>query len=338
MHPSANARPEVVPSNSVYLVKIGVGVIDEYWLVLDTGSHLSWIQCKPCLSCFDQEKPIYNPKFSDSFGQVSCTKDISCHPYHCVDGQCVYGINYGDGSVDGQCIYGINYGDGSVTSGYLAFEYFTFTSSDTKPFYFNMKFGCSYESYVKDEFEAYFARYGIQRAYSGCGTSAALCFDLPLGFNAFQSMTYHFFGADLYVEPEHGFLFTTSHFAPAITVGDSELTILGSWQQQNTRRSVVDPSDAGRGSAAQPGTKQGGFVGFISTSSSASSPLHHRLHLHSSAALSNAGDGKAGLTQASLHTIDLLSNLPSSSTPPVFSLTQNKSNFFCSATPSNAAY
>ncbi|KAK4850822.1 hypothetical protein QYF36_010065 [Acer negundo] len=222
MHPSANARPEDVPRNSVYLVKVGVGVIDEYWLVLDTGSHLSWIQCKPCLSCFDQEKPIYDPKFSDSFGQVSCTKDISCHPYHCVDGQCVYGINYGDGSIDGQCIYGINYGDGSVTSGYLAFEYFTFTSSDTKPFYFNMKFGCSYESYgifsrkmagilgmnldpisfmVKDEFEAYFARYGIQRAYSGCGTSAALCFDLPL----------------------------------AITVGDSELTILGSWQQQNTR-------------------------------------------------------------------------------------------------------
>ncbi|KAK4852768.1 hypothetical protein QYF36_026916 [Acer negundo] len=89
---------------------------------------------------------------------------------------------------------------------------------------------------VKDEFEAYFARYGIQRSYDGCGTtSSVLCFYLPSGFNAFPSMTYHFFGADLYVEPKNCFLFTISHFAPAITAGDSELTILGSWHQHNIR-------------------------------------------------------------------------------------------------------
>ncbi|KAK4849996.1 hypothetical protein QYF36_002856 [Acer negundo] len=55
------------------------------------------------------------------------------------------------------------------------------------------------------------------------------------GFNAFPSMTYHFFRADLYVEPEHGFILSPTHFAPAITAGDTDFTILGSWQQQNTR-------------------------------------------------------------------------------------------------------
>ncbi|TXG67014.1 hypothetical protein EZV62_008289 [Acer yangbiense] len=318
MHPIANARPEVVPGNAAYMVD-----------------------------------PIFDPKASNSFREVSCTKDISCHPYHCVDGQCIYGINYGDGS---------------VSSGYIAFENFSLTTSDTQPFYFSMKFGCSFESRgnfdrkisgilgmnmdpisfmgqlgkqyfsnkfsyclvdpntvthsylkfgddvyngrpvqeftkktpfeanpfnnnyylylqdisingmrlnlpegtfkikgngqggciidsgttitslkysvyirVKDEFEAYFARYGIQRSYGGCGTTAALCFDLPSGFNAFPSMTYHFIGADLYVEPKHGFLLTISHFAPAIKAGDSEFTVLGSWQQQNTR--FIDDTD-----------------------------------------------------------------------------------------------
>ncbi|KAK2639098.1 hypothetical protein Ddye_026893 [Dipteronia dyeriana] len=132
MHPSANARPEVVPNKAVYMVKIGIGVHgDEYWLDLDTGSKLTWIQCKPCFSCYGQEDPIFDPKYSDTFRKVSCTKDISCHPYYCDNGQCIYGINYGDGS---------------STSGYIAFEYFTFTASDTKPFYYNMKFGCSTRS------------------------------------------------------------------------------------------------------------------------------------------------------------------------------------------------
>ncbi|KAK3199010.1 hypothetical protein Dsin_022425 [Dipteronia sinensis] len=65
MHPSANARPEVVPGNAAYLVKVGIGELeDEYWLIFDTGSDLTWIQCKPCLSCYDQVDPIFNPKVS----------------------------------------------------------------------------------------------------------------------------------------------------------------------------------------------------------------------------------------------------------------------------------
>ncbi|KAI9185237.1 hypothetical protein LWI28_005534 [Acer negundo] len=347
VHPSAKARTEVMPNGSMYLVKIGIGTLGTgYWLILDTGSDLTWIQCKPCVSCYDQVDPIFDPKYSSSFRNLSCTKEISCHPYICKDRQCLYGISYEDGS---------------ESVGYIAREFFIFTAP-SPPFSFRMKFGCSSEaignfkgkisgvlgmnmepisfmgqlgkyyfsnkfSYclvapdivthnylkfgddayngrpvqefkktpfvanqfsnnyyldlqdisingkrlnlpkdtfkikgngdggciidsgttitrlkysvyitVKDELEAYFARYGIHRSYGGCGTTRSiLCFELPRSFNAFPSMTYHFSGADLYVEPKHGFLFTISHFAPAITEGDAESTILGSWHQHNIR-------------------------------------------------------------------------------------------------------
>ncbi|TXG67013.1 hypothetical protein EZV62_008288 [Acer yangbiense] len=324
MHPSANARPEVLPIHSSYMVRIGIGELEkEYWLLLDTGSGLTWIQCQPCISCYSQVDPIFDPKSSDSFRKVSCNKAISCNPYYCNDGQCIYKLNYGDRS---------------STSGYIASENFFYTTQNEKPFFFSMKFGCSpvsrawkaiflnkfsyclvdpntvthsylkfgddayngrpvqefnktpfvsnpfknnyylnlqdisfngnrlnlpedtfkirvygrggciidsgtpftrlkYSVYirVKDEFEAYFARYGIQRSYVGCGRSSVLCLDLPSGFNAFPSMTYHFFGADLHVEPENVFRFSPSHFAPAIVAGDTDFTILGSWQQHNYR-------------------------------------------------------------------------------------------------------
>ncbi|KAK1580979.1 hypothetical protein Q3G72_001854 [Acer saccharum] len=291
MHPSAKARTEVMPNGAIYMVKIGIGVLGTgYWLILNTGSDLTWIQCKPCLSCYDQVDPIFDPKYSSSFRNLSCTKEISCHPYFCKDRQCFYGISYGDGS---------------ISNGYIAREFFIF-NTPSPPFSFRMKFGCSSKARddaynlrpvqefkktpfvanpfsnnyyldlqdisingkrlnlpkdtfkikgsghggcvidsgttitrlkssvyitVKDELEAYFARYGIQRSYGGCSTtSSILCFELPRSFNAFPSMTYHFSGADLY-----GFLFTISHFAPAITEGDAELTILGSWHQHNIR-------------------------------------------------------------------------------------------------------
>ncbi|KAK0602556.1 hypothetical protein LWI29_034700 [Acer saccharum] len=129
MHPSAKARTEVMPNGAIYMVKIGIGVLGTgYWLILDTGSDLTWIQCKPCVSCYDQVDPIFDPKYSSSFRNLSCTKEISCHPYFCKDRQCFYGISYGDGS---------------ISNGYIAREFFIFNTISLPPFSFRMKFGCS---------------------------------------------------------------------------------------------------------------------------------------------------------------------------------------------------
>ncbi|KAL6552833.1 hypothetical protein OROHE_008197 [Orobanche hederae] len=56
-----------------YLVRIGVGspAVDQY-MVVDTGSDLVWVQCKPCRRCYHQSDQIFDPKGSHSFSNVSC--------------------------------------------------------------------------------------------------------------------------------------------------------------------------------------------------------------------------------------------------------------------------
>ncbi|CAN1229080.1 Aspartic proteinase nepenthesin-2 [Linum perenne] len=46
-------------------------------LILDTGSDLNWIQCVPCHDCFEQNGPIYDPRESNSY------RNISCHDPRC---------------------------------------------------------------------------------------------------------------------------------------------------------------------------------------------------------------------------------------------------------------
>lgn len=49
-----------------YLMKIYVGMPSlEFLAVADTGSHLTWTQCKPCIKCYNQDSSLFNPgKFS----------------------------------------------------------------------------------------------------------------------------------------------------------------------------------------------------------------------------------------------------------------------------------
>jgi len=42
------------------------------WLILDTGSDLSWIQRDPCYDCFEQNGPYYSPKDSITYSNISC--------------------------------------------------------------------------------------------------------------------------------------------------------------------------------------------------------------------------------------------------------------------------
>ncbi|KAL6586446.1 hypothetical protein OROMI_001434 [Orobanche minor] len=84
-----------------YLVRIGVGspAVDQY-MVVDTGSDLVWVQCKPCRRCYYQSDQIFDPKGSHSFSNVSCgsrvcewVKNPSCDA-----GRCGYKVDYEDGS------------------------------------------------------------------------------------------------------------------------------------------------------------------------------------------------------------------------------------------------
>lgn len=78
--------------------------------VVDTGSDLVWIQCKPCTECFRQNAPLFQPKFSSTYKPAACTS-APCNALH---GR--------TSCLQDTCHYTIGYGDKSFSNGYLATE------------------------------------------------------------------------------------------------------------------------------------------------------------------------------------------------------------------------
>ncbi|KAF3680796.1 putative aspartic proteinase CDR1-like [Capsicum annuum] len=126
----------VIPTRGEFLMKISVGTPPVDTLVIvDTGSDLTWTQCKPCVKCFKQVIPIFNPKSSSSYKTVSCT-DKLCRevskPIKCTKNVCNYVVNYGDQS---------------HTSGDLSIETFRFASTSGKDVSIpNIVFGCGHQN------------------------------------------------------------------------------------------------------------------------------------------------------------------------------------------------
>lgn len=114
-----------------YLVKIGIGnpPVDQY-MVIDTGSDMTWVQCEPCTQCYHQADPIFDPASSASFTRVSCGS-VACGLLDQA-GEC--------GS--GQCQYEVNYEDGSYTKGTLALETLKFGSTEVQ----NIAIGCGHHN------------------------------------------------------------------------------------------------------------------------------------------------------------------------------------------------
>lgn len=58
-----------------YIVTIGLGTPKKFLsLIFDTGSDLTWTQCKPCVKhCYSQDDPIYDSTASKTYTNVSCS-------------------------------------------------------------------------------------------------------------------------------------------------------------------------------------------------------------------------------------------------------------------------
>ncbi|KAK9091188.1 hypothetical protein Sjap_024365 [Stephania japonica] len=84
-----------------YFSRVGIGRPPKpLYMVLDTGSDVTWVQCAPCTDCYQQADPIYQPSASSSFASISCdtpqcqSLDLSA----CRNNSCLYQVSYGDGS------------------------------------------------------------------------------------------------------------------------------------------------------------------------------------------------------------------------------------------------
>ncbi|KAI4302184.1 hypothetical protein MLD38_037965 [Melastoma candidum] len=113
-HQSNNAGPPVSnPTMSgasseaaIFLVTVGLGTPPvTLQLELSTGSDWTWTQCTPCAtSCYSQTDPYFNPSYSTSYANVSCSSSTCTlfsgpsNPVPCSGQTCDYSIIYGDGS------------------------------------------------------------------------------------------------------------------------------------------------------------------------------------------------------------------------------------------------
>ncbi|KQK09511.1 hypothetical protein BRADI_2g48400v3 [Brachypodium distachyon] len=114
-----------------YFASVGVGTPPTpALLVIDTGSDVVWLQCKPCVHCYRQLSPLYDPRGSSTYAQTPCSPPQCRNPQTC------------DGTTGG-CGYRIVYGDASSTSGNLATDRLVF-SNDTSVG--NVTLGCGHDN------------------------------------------------------------------------------------------------------------------------------------------------------------------------------------------------
>ncbi|KAF3658351.1 putative aspartic proteinase CDR1-like [Capsicum annuum] len=126
----------ITASDGEYLMKISIGTppVDAF-VILDTGSDLTWIQCEPCVECFEQFTPIFNPKNSSSYKTVSCDTKLCQEIWSPCN--------------NNTCNYEVTYADDSATLGELSVETFRFASTSGKYVSIpKIPFGCGHNNSV----------------------------------------------------------------------------------------------------------------------------------------------------------------------------------------------
>lgn len=113
--------------NGEFLMDLAIGTPAlSYSAIIDTGSDLVWTQCKPCVECFKQSTPVFDPSSSSTYSPVPCTGAL------CSD------LPTSSCTSASRCGYVYTYGDASSTQGVLATETFTLAKSKLP----EVAFGC----------------------------------------------------------------------------------------------------------------------------------------------------------------------------------------------------
>lgn len=100
-------------------------------VIVDTGSDLTWVQCQPCKSCYNQQDPVFDPSISPSYQKVLCNSS-TCHALKFATGNS--GVCSSSSPPD--CNYFVSYGDGSYTRGELGREHLGLGKASVNDFIF----------------------------------------------------------------------------------------------------------------------------------------------------------------------------------------------------------
>ncbi|CAA7020372.1 unnamed protein product [Microthlaspi erraticum] len=106
--------------------------------IADTGSDLTWVQCKPCEQCYKENGPIFDKKKSSSYKNEPCDsrncQALSTHERGCDESKNV-------------CKYRYSYGDQSFTKGDVATETISIGAASGSSVSFpDTVFGCGYNN------------------------------------------------------------------------------------------------------------------------------------------------------------------------------------------------
>nr|XP_010908909.2 protein ASPARTIC PROTEASE IN GUARD CELL 2-like [Elaeis guineensis] len=114
-----------------YFVRVGVGSPPrEQYMVIDSGSDITWVQCQPCSQCYHQADPVFDPAQSASFYSIGCDSAVCGLLDRAASCQA------------GWCRYEVSYGDGSYTKGAMAMEMLTFGPTEVR----NVAIGCGHHN------------------------------------------------------------------------------------------------------------------------------------------------------------------------------------------------
>ncbi|OIV92621.1 hypothetical protein TanjilG_17972 [Lupinus angustifolius] len=118
-----------------YLMELSFGTPPvKIYGIADTGSDLTWTQCVPCIDCYKQLNPLFDPTKSSTYSNISCQSD-----------KCSHWLDTGVCSSQNQCNYTYAYASASVTRGVLAQDTVTFTSPSGNPISLpGIAFGCGH--------------------------------------------------------------------------------------------------------------------------------------------------------------------------------------------------
>ncbi|KAM3214426.1 hypothetical protein ACQJBY_066744 [Aegilops geniculata] len=123
--------PTKLDTSLEYVITVGIGspAVTQTMLI-DTGSDVSWVQCKPCSRCHPQAEPLFDPSSSSTYSPFSCGS-AACVQLR-QDGQ-------QNGCSASKCQYVVPYLDGSNTTGTYGSDTLALGSNAVN----NFQFGCS---------------------------------------------------------------------------------------------------------------------------------------------------------------------------------------------------
>lgn len=119
-----------------YVVTVGLGTpAVPQTLILDTGSELTWVQCKPCNStqCYPQRFPLFDPSTSSTYSPVPCDS-TECRTL-------AAGIDGNGCTANWDCAYQISFGSNATADGVYSSDALTL---GPEAVVHDFLFGCSH--------------------------------------------------------------------------------------------------------------------------------------------------------------------------------------------------